>query len=174
MKQNIIIVLLTAICCLLGWFAAQFHEEKQLRANAEAVQSVQDVKQQIAQTSQELNRAVVEADLAVQDIKETAGLPMDEVVNGGIHNLKNRFTYEIEPDSSKKGKPFEKGTFQVLAIVDKSGKVIDVSVINPSTEELVNEMTITQIKNLSIPPKIINGKASKTRYLIPVHYEAYY
>ena len=74
----------------------------------------------------------MEADLAVQDIKETAGLPMDEVVNGDIHNLKNRFTYDLEPDGSKQEKPFEKGTFQVLAIVDKDSKVIDVSIINPS------------------------------------------
>ena len=174
MKQNIIIVLLTAICGLLGWVGAQVYEERQAKAHVATAQSVQEVKEKIAQTSEQLNRAVVEADLAVQDIKETAGLPTDDVVNGGIHNLKNKFTYEIEPDSSKKGKPFEKGTFQVLAVVDKSGKVIDVSVINPSTEELVNDMTITQIKNLSIPPKIINGNPSKTRYLIPVHYEAYY
>ena len=102
MKQNIIIVLLTAICCLLGWFAAQFHEEKQLRANAEAVQSVQDVKQQIAQTSQELNRAVVEADLAAQDIKETAGLPMDEVVNGGVYNNKSNEVRDPSDPQPKK------------------------------------------------------------------------
>ncbi len=174
MKQNIIIVLLTSICCFLGWFAAQFHESRQMQASVERAESVKEVQEQTTQTSEQLNRAVVKMDLAVKDIKETAGLPMDEVVNGGIHNLKNRFTYDLGPDGSKKGKPFEKGTFQVLAIVDKDSKVIDVSIINPSEEDILNTMTITQINQLSIPPKNINGKPAKTRYLIPVKYEAYY
>jgi len=147
MKQNIIIVLLTAIFCLLGWFAAQFHEDKQLRANAKAVQSVQDVKQQIAKTSQELNRAVVEADLAVQDIKETAGLPMDEVVNGGIYQNKST---EVKDPSD-----------------------IEANLLNRSQFKELNDAALNNTLNKKIPPKIINGQPFKTRYLIPVKYEVY-
>ena len=168
MKQNIIIVLLTAIFCLLGLFAAQFHEDKQLRANAKAVQSVQDVKQQIAKTSQELNRAVVEADLAVQDIKETAGLPMDEVVNGGIYQ--NKSTEVKDPSDPK---PKNQGVIQIVAIVDKDGKVIEANLLNRSQFKELNDAALNNTLNKKIPPKIINGQPFKTRYLIPVKYEVY-
>lgn len=168
MKQNIIIVLLTAICCLLGWFAAQFHEEKQLRANAEAVQSVQDVKQQIAQTSQELNRAVVEADLAVQDIKETAGLPMDEVVNGGVYNNKSN---EVRDPSDPQ--PKKTIVLQIITVVDENGKVIEANLLNSSNRKDADKNIIEYVKNTKIPPKVINGQPVKTRYLVPVTYEIF-
>ena len=169
MKQNIIIVLLTAICCFLGWFAAQFHEERQTRANAEAVQSVQDVKQQIAQTSQELNRAVVEANLAVQDIKETAGLPMDEVVNGGVWQSKADGVVDNPSDP----KPKQTIILQVVAVVDKEGNVIEADLLNKINRKDADKTILNAIKTSKFPPKIINGQPFKTRYLIPVKYEIY-
>lgn len=168
MKQNIIIVLLTAICGLLGWVGAQVYEERQAKAKTETAQSVQAVQEQIAQTSEQLNRAVVEADLAVQDIKETAGLPMDEVVNGGVYQ--NKSTEVKDPSDPK---PKNQGVIQIVAIVDKDGKVIEANLLNRSQFKELNDAALNNTLNKKIPPKIINGQPFKTRYLIPVKYEIY-
>lgn len=168
MKQNIIIVLLTAICGLLGWVGAQVYEERQAKAKTETAQSVQAVQEQIAQTSEQLNRAVVETDLAVQDIKETAGLPMDEVVNGGVYQ--NKSTEVKDPSDPK---PKNQGVIQIVAIVDKDGKVIEANLLNRSQFKELNDAALNNTLNKKIPPKIINGQPFKTRYLIPVKYEIY-
>ena len=169
MKQNIIIVLLTAICCFLGWFAAQFHETHQMQASVERAENVKAVQEQIAQTSEHLNRAVVETDLAVQDIKETAGLPMDEVVNGGVWHSNPSPRHPDDPQ------PKETIILQVVAVVDKDGKVIEADLLNRSQYKKLdlNKSAIERIQNTKFPPKIINGQPAKTRYLIPVKYEIY-
>ncbi|WMC01252.1 TonB-like protein [Inovirus D_HF35_23] len=168
MKQNIIIVLLTAICGLLGWVGAQVYEERQEKAKTETAQSVQAVQEQIAQTSEQLNRAVVEADLAVQDIKETAGLPTDEIVNGGVYD--NKSTEVRDPSDPQ---PKNQGVIQIVAIVDKDGKVIEANLLNRSQFKELNDAALNNTLNKKIPPKIINGQPFKTRYLIPVKYEIY-
>ena len=169
MKQNIIIVLLTAICGLLGWVGAQVYEERQAKAKTETVQSIQAVQEQIAQTSEQLNRAVVEADLAVQDIKETAGLPTDEIVNGGVWQSKA----EGVVDDPNDPKPKETIILQVVAVVDKDGKIIETDLLNRSQYKNLdlNASALERIQNTKIPPKIINGQPVKTRYLIPVYFE---
>ena len=169
MKQNIIIVLLTAICGLLGWVGAQVYEERQAKAKTETAQSVQAVREQIAQTSEQLNRAVVEADLAVQDIKETAGLPTDEIVNGGVLRSSQIDRHPNDP------KPKQTIVLQIVAVVDTDGKVIEADLLNRSQFKNVdiNTSALERVKNSKIPPKTINGQPFKTRYLIPVKYEVY-
>lgn len=171
MKQNIIIVLLTAICGLLGWVGAQVYEERQAKAKTETAQSVQAVQEQIAQTSEQLNRAVVEADLAVQDIKETAGLPTDEIVNGGVWQSKADGVVDDPSDP----KPKQTIILQVVAVVDKDGNVIEADLLNRSQFKNVdiNTSALERVKNSKIPPKTINGQPFKTRYLIPIKYEVY-
>ena len=169
MKQNIIIVLLTAICGLLGWVGAQVYEERQAKAKTETAQSVQAVREQIAQTSEQLNRAVVEADLAVQDIKETAGLPTDEIVNGGVLRSSQIDRHPNDP------KPKQTIVLQIVSVVDTDGKVIEADLLNRSQFKNVdiNTSALERVKNSKIPPKTINGQPFKTRYLIPVKYEVY-
>ena len=169
MKQNIIIVLLTAICGLLGWVGAQVYEERQAKAKTETAQSVQAVREQIAQTSEQLNRAVVEADLAVQDIKETAGLPTDEIVNGGVLRSSQ---IDRHPNDPKQKQTI---VLQIVAVVDTDGKVIEADLLNRSQFKnvAINTSALERVKNSKIPPKTINGQPFKTRYLIPVKYEVY-
>ena len=168
MKQNIIIVLLTAICGLLGWVGAQVYEERQAKAHVATAQSVQEVKEQLAQTSQELNRAVVEADLAVQDIKETAGLPTDEVVNGGVYA--NKSTEVRDPSDPQPKKTI---VLQIITVVDENGKVMEANLLNSSNRKEADKSILEYVKNTKIPPKIINGHPVKTRYLVPVTYEIF-
>ena len=168
MKQNIIIVLLTAICGLLGWVGAQVYEERQAKAHVATAQSVQEVKEQIAQTSEQLNRAVVEADLAVQDIKETAGLPTDEIVNGGVYA--NKSTEVRDPSDPQPKKTI---VLQIVTVVDENGKVMEADLLNSSNRKEADKSILEYVKNTKIPPKIINGHPVKTRYLVPVTYEIF-
>lgn len=142
MKQNIIIVLLTVICGILGYMAAEMKQQEG------------EPKEQTAATSFE----------PIPYKAEPVRLPESEnqeTAEGGYINI------PMPPYPRAALENEEEGLVKVEIIVEPDGHISSAKIIESSGYSSLDITALRAAQGSNIRPKIINGKPSRSKFTAP-------
>lgn len=139
MKQNIIIILLSAICAILGYIAAQISNESEKQQQTQIVAA-----SPVAQPNPTPTPSIT-----------TANHP-DEIIDGGIIS---RPAPEYPAQSEENG---EEGTVLIEILVEQNGAVSKAKVFGSSGYPRLDNAALRAFKNATYKP--INNL--RTKYIV--------
>lgn len=143
MKQNIIILLLTVICCILGYMAAELGNRKPEQANQTEI---------ISAASQ------TEGKFKAISYKEEVKKPIED---GGYINL------PAPPYPTEALENGEEGTTRVEIVVEPDGRVSSTKIVKSSGFKRLDETALKAAQAGNIKPKSINGQPVRSRFVAP-------
>lgn len=140
--QYVIVGLLSVICGLLGYIAAQVTSKPETFATS--------VPQQVVS-----NKATTVTPPSANSEYAEGG----EIVMPITHYPQQAKEEAIE------------GTAKIKVFTDENGKVTKARVTESSGEAVLDQNSLREAKKLTYQPKIINGQAVKTRYIAVYNYQ---
>lgn len=147
MKQNIIIFLLTVICAILGYMAAEMKQQDHETVEQTAAATASDTEFKAIPYKEEPDR-----------LPESV---IDEIADGGYINL----PMPPYPRSSIENE--EEGTVRIEITVESNGQISSAKIIKSSGYSRLDAAALRAARGALIRPKIIDGQPVRSKFVTP-------